>query len=740
MPEWNSWTAKLRDVADECTDDIVDELVAHVLASPPDVSATTATTEALNRARSDLSIRSAAAALVYVADDADDDAADLLDQAFVSRRNHPFLGPSLLLSLGMFALRNAYAHASILRHLLRLKLSDPRPLLVAGAKVCGLLCDREDSSVLRGRLVFLGGCDDPAVRAEGLYQFALLRFSDAMKAETHDALIVSLKAAVEAFQTVESSEDFRPDARLFILLIDATLEFEALEEDRAGAAERIGEIVAGLREMGRDRAGQLYAMNRSLSDSQLSDRCLAVAKSLQDAAKEIKESVRWTNFDTAVVSLAHCYGIISHAPRAYAGNEESVKAFSRLSERVFKPRLGPVLARKVGREGLTQVVENYEAVHGKDGATQGLLALQKAAVQAERAFGPRLSEEMVARLSFMAQRAGCEVDELVNDLSVLISANGGDGAAAERLLFSPARRAKKMPLPTVGVIVALDVEFDAMRLMLSNELPYRAPGSGGSREYSIGDVPSLRGGIHQVVLAQTMTMGNNAAALRAGKMLEHFDGLDCIIMCGIAGGIPHPQSPEDHVRLGDIVVTDRHGVIQYDLGKQKLEEFDHRHDPRPPSARLLEAVKILERNKLAGSRPWVEHLRAGLATRNYSRPNLSTDVVLDDDGKPVDHPPVAEPSPRVFLGQIASSNAVQGDFRKRDYLRDKFKVKAVEMEGSGVADAAWEFERVGYFDVRAICDYCDARTKPMQTDNWKPYAAMVAAAYVKSLLEVLPGG
>jgi nucleoside phosphorylase len=197
-------------------------------------------------------------------------------------------------------------------------------------------------------------------------------------------------------------------------------------------------------------------------------------------------------------------------------------------------------------------------------------------------------------------------------------------------------------------------------------------------------------------------MGNNAAALRAAKMLEHFDGLYCIIMCGIAGGIPHPQSPEDHVRLGDIVVTDRFGVIQYDLGKQKPGEFDHRHDPRPPSARMLEAVKILERNKLTGSRPWDEHLRVGLAARKYTRPDLSSDVILDEDGKPIDHPIVAEPPPRIFLGPIASSNAVQGDFRKRDSLRDKFKAKAVEMEGSGIADAAWEFERVGY-----LCTFRD---------------------------------
>lgn len=742
MPCWDSWLMKLRDPGADDIDDLVDELVARILAvSPPDVSATGAAVEALNRALSDLSCRSAAAALVYVAADDDNDAADLLDQAFASRRNHPFLGPSLLLSLGILSLRNAYARASILRHLLRLKLNDSRPLLVAGAKVCGLLCDHASSSDLRSQLVLLGGSEDPAVRAEGLYQFALLRFSDAMKAETHEALVASLQAAVEAFRTVESSEELRPDARLFILLIDAVLEFEAFERDRAVASDRIGDLVYRLREMGRERAGQLFQMNRSPADSQLSDRCIAIAKSLQTAALEVRDAVRWTNFDESVVALAQCYCVIRHDPRAYLGNEKSVKAFSRLADRLFTPRLGPVLARKVGRDSLAQVVANYEAEHGKDGASQGLEALREAAVEAEKKTGLHLPEELVARLSFMAERAGCGVDELVGDLSVLISANGGDGAAAERLLLLPrGRKDKKMALPTVGIIVALDIEFDAVRLMLSNGRRERVAGPGGSREYYFGDIPSIRTGIHQVVLAQTMVMGNNSAALRTSKMFEDFDGVDGIIMCGIAGGIPSPQDPQEHVRLGDIVVSDWRGVIQYDLGKERESEFEHRHAPRAPSARLLEAVRMLEQDKLDGDRPWENHLRNGLAARSYVKPDLSTDVILDEYGNPVDHPNNPHPTPRIFLGPIASSNSVQGSFKKRDELRDRFKVKAVEMEGSGVADATWEYEKAGYLVVRGICDYCDARTKATQTDTWKPYAAMAAAAYVRSLLEALPGG
>src|SRR4051794_12125756 len=105
---------------------------------------------------------------------------------------------------------------------------------------------------------------------------------------------------------------------------------------------------------------------------------------------------------------------------------------------------------------------------------------------------------------------------------------------------------------------------------------------------------------------------------------------------------------------------------------------------------------------------------------------MSTDVILDDDGEPIEHPEPVEPLPRVIQGPIGSANVVQGDFKKRDRLRDELKIKAFEMEGSGIADATWEFGTVGYLDIRGICDYCDHRTKPFQTDNWKRYASKVA--------------
>jgi tetratricopeptide (TPR) repeat protein len=55
------------------------------------------------------------------------------------------------------------------------------------------------------------------------------------------------------------------------------------------------------------------------------------------------------------------------------------------------------------------------------------------------------------------------------------------------------------------------------------------------------------------------------------------------------------------------------------------------------------------------------------------------------------------------------------------------------MESSGIADATWNHE-VGYLVVRGICDYCDSN----KGDEWQEYAALVAAAYMRALLESMP--
>ncbi len=289
--------------------------------------------------------------------------------------------------------------------------------------------------------------------------------------------------------------------------------------------------------------------------------------------------------------------------------------------------------------------------------------------------------------------------------------------------------------PLIGIITALPEEYTAMQVMLEHPSERSFPGPGAGRRYLLGSIPAKNGGKHRIALMLLPDMGNNPASIGATLLLEHFPAVESIILVGIAGGVPHPEKPNEHVRLGDIVVSNRNGVVQYNLTKETITETEFRHPPRPPSAKLLEAVRILEANQLTRKNPYLEFINQGLQKLNWTRPPDETDVLASsaNPGEVVPHPQDAKRKkgqPRVFFGPIASANLLLKNPRKRDELRDKFGVKAVEMEGAGIADATWNRE-IGYLVVRGVCDYCDMN----KGDDWQACAAINAAAYTRALIE-----
>jgi len=57
------------------------------------------------------------------------------------------------------------------------------------------------------------------------------------------------------------------------------------------------------------------------------------------------------------------------------------------------------------------------------------------------------------------------------------------------------------------------------------------------------------------------------------------------------------------------------------------------------------------------------------------------------------------------------------------------------MEGSGIADATWHDDWAGYLVIRGTCDYCNED----KNDLWQHYAALIAAAYARCVIELIPG-
>jgi nucleoside phosphorylase len=227
--------------------------------------------------------------------------------------------------------------------------------------------------------------------------------------------------------------------------------------------------------------------------------------------------------------------------------------------------------------------------------------------------------------------------------------------------------------------------------------------------------------------------------MRGTLLLQHFPVVEAIVMTGIAGGVPNPDKADDHVRLGDVVVSGERGVIQYDFVKKTSKVNEVRASPRPPHPRLLEAVRLLEADALSGSRPWEKLAERAKHLEGAARPEGTWDVLHASRTpfEPVDHPVDRKRragQPRIFRGPVASGNVLMKDPVWRDKLREQHGAKAVEMEGSGVADATWEHAR-GYLVVRGICDYCDG----FKNDDWHMYAAIVAAAYTRALLERMAG-
>jgi nucleoside phosphorylase len=273
-----------------------------------------------------------------------------------------------------------------------------------------------------------------------------------------------------------------------------------------------------------------------------------------------------------------------------------------------------------------------------------------------------------------------------------------------------------------GIICALSKELSAVRAVFDCVADPTRLNAGSGRKYDLAEVKAASGGRHLVAIALLPEMGNNAAAIRAVRILDDCPKITHLLMVGIAGAVPHPEDAEHHVRLGDIVVSGRSGVIQYDLVKEASDgSVEHRHAPRAPSSELLEAVQWLRSGEDFGNRPWVTFIERAIERLGsaWRRPSPAEDI-LDDEGDgtvSIAHPEDQERrpgQPRVFLGPIAAANVLLKNAEQRDALRKRFGAKAVEMEGSGIADAAWD-GRVGYLVIRGTCDYCNKNKR----DAWQ---------------------
>jgi nucleoside phosphorylase len=287
---------------------------------------------------------------------------------------------------------------------------------------------------------------------------------------------------------------------------------------------------------------------------------------------------------------------------------------------------------------------------------------------------------------------------------------------------------------TIGIIAALPVEGAAMAALISDPLATRLPDD--PNEYQVGHLDSSEPGRPHRVALTTMARDNTRmAAMTCTDMLRTFPGIRCVVMTGIAGGVPAPEQPERHVRLGDVVVAVDgivdHGHVRQGPGAPVLRR------PVPGiSMDLVRAVRNLQQRLYSGeSPPWHRWL-APASDRPmavFARPPAVADQ-LRVRGKPVSHPPLSASGhiagqPKMHFGKIGSSDVLVVNERVRDELAARHGVLAFEMEAAGIAESV-AGRGVGWFMVRGIVDYCDRH----KNDRWHSYASLAAGGCVREVL------
>jgi nucleoside phosphorylase len=219
---------------------------------------------------------------------------------------------------------------------------------------------------------------------------------------------------------------------------------------------------------------------------------------------------------------------------------------------------------------------------------------------------------------------------------------------------------------------------------------------------------------YRVALGIIGRAGEGSGLLAVMDAIETFT-TDYILLVGIAGGL-------GGLRKGDVVVSDY--IYGYEYGK-----VDNGYHPRPD---------------------WTFSADLGLANAarvlSVRKPTWSDDITL--------MPPAGKARPAIEIGPVASGNKVIDDISDPSFkpvLAHWPKLKAVEMEGLGVAQAIQQAREKGialnYSMVRGISDLprntrskaastasASASSQTQERDQWKKYASEAAAVLTTQII------
>jgi nucleoside phosphorylase len=324
----------------------------------------------------------------------------------------------------------------------------------------------------------------------------------------------------------------------------------------------------------------------------------------------------------------------------------------------------------------------------------------------------------------------------------------------------------------IAIICALPLEAEAVEALFDETYDrlgkYYSKQRGDPNAYINGRI-----GKHDVVLCYMPGMGKGSAAGVASSLRVSYTGIELALVVGICGGAPPPPKYQE-IFLGDVIISD--SVIEYDFGRQYPGGFQRKTGikdtlgrPGPEIRALLNGLRAENaRNELQNQTQQYLHIlqqrakwchpgvsdilfKASYLHKHYNHASPagcsclgsdSFDQVCDqickealekdcDDlncnkGQKIRCREISEANPTsIYIGPVASADAVMKSGQHRDEIVRREKVIGFEMEGAGV------WENVPCIIIKGVCDYADSHKSKL----WQEYAAATGASAAKAFLE-----
>ncbi|RDW64456.1 5'-methylthioadenosine/S-adenosylhomocysteine nucleosidase family protein [Aspergillus mulundensis] len=282
---------------------------------------------------------------------------------------------------------------------------------------------------------------------------------------------------------------------------------------------------------------------------------------------------------------------------------------------------------------------------------------------------------------------------------------------------------------TVGWICALPLELAAAKLMIKE--PHNPLDSQPASDHNIYTLGRI--GRHSVVFLclQTGVYGTTSAATAVAHMNSTFRNIRFGLMVGIGGGVPTMAD----VRLGDVVVSKPTGafgaIVQYDSGKSLPNGvFKQTGSLGQPPSLLLKAMSELDSNPTStgGQSLFRRPQHDWLFEIGHDHESDHAEWSACDQSNLLKRPVRPSDGLMIHYGPVASGNQVIKDLNIRDKVARDLGAICFEMEAAGIME-----ERASLV-IRGISDYCDSH----KNKQWQGYAALVAAAYAKQILSIVP--